>query len=164
MADTSIFLRKIGVIHSPYLDNAPTQPIEVESDESEYIIEIDEEYTDGLADLTDFKYIYVIFYLHRYKQDDSNINLTAYPPWLERGVGLFSSRSPVRPNPIGLSVVKIKKIEKNKIYVYGIDALDGTPLLDIKPYFKDVDSKSDANNGWIKSERLRDELINYQKR
>jgi tRNA-Thr(GGU) m(6)t(6)A37 methyltransferase TsaA len=72
------------------------------------------------------------------------------PPWADgKKVGVFASRSPVRPNPIGLSVVRIKNIVENRIYTSGLDAFDGTPLLDIKPYIKDLDSKSDANYGWI---------------
>jgi tRNA (Thr-GGU) A37 N-methylase len=73
------------------------------------------------------------------------------PPWAKgKKVGLFASRSPVRPNPIGLSIVRIKKIIENKIYTSGLDVFDGTPLLDIKPYIKDLDDKFDADYGWIK--------------
>ncbi len=69
-------------------------------------------------------------------------------------VGLFATRSPNRINPIGLTVAKIKKIEGNKIYTYGLDILDGTPLLDIKPYIRDFDMKEDSNLGWIDSDIL----------
>ena len=72
------------------------------------------------------------------------------PPWAEgKRVGVFSSRSPLRPNPIGLSVVRVKSIVENRIYTSGLDVFDGTPLLDIKPYIKDLDSKTDANYGWV---------------
>jgi len=72
------------------------------------------------------------------------------PIWAgEIEVGLFASRSPVRPNPIGLSVVKPLSIEGNTIFTTGLDVFDGTPLLDIKPYIKDLDSKPDANYGWV---------------
>ena len=64
-------------------------------------------------------------------------------------VGLFATRSPVRPNPIGISIVRIKEIADNRIATSGLDVFDNTPLLDIKPYVKDLDSKSDANYGWL---------------
>ena len=73
-----------------------------------------------------------------------------YPP---RGngkkVGMFATRTPNRLNPIGLTIAKIKKIEGNRIYTAGLDILDGSPLLDIKPYIRDFDMKEDANLGWI---------------
>jgi len=64
-------------------------------------------------------------------------------------IGLFASRSPQRPNPIGLSIVRVKEINGNEITISGIDAYNGTPLLDIKPYIQFLDSKEDANNGWF---------------
>ena len=74
------------------------------------------------------------------------------PPWANGlRVGLFASRSPLRPNPIGLSVVRVKGIENNRVYTSGLDVFDGTPLLDIKPYINDLDSKCDANNGWVQN-------------
>ena len=74
-------------------------------------------------------------------------------------VGLFASRSPVRPNPIGLSIVRLKRIEGNVVYTSGLDVFDGTPLLDIKPYIKGLDSKDDANYGWIKELDDKDHLL-----
>ncbi len=74
------------------------------------------------------------------------------PAWIDnKKVGLFASRTPERPNPIGLSVVRIKKIIGNKIFTLGLDVFDNTPLLDIKPYVKDLDSKKDSNYGWIEN-------------
>jgi len=73
------------------------------------------------------------------------------PPWAGgKQVGVFASRSPVRPNPVGLSIVRIKKIAGNKIYTSGLDVFDNPPLLDIKPYIKGLDNKDDADYGWIK--------------
>ncbi|MCK5312210.1 MAG: SAM-dependent methyltransferase, partial [Desulfobacteraceae bacterium] len=103
--------------------------------------------TDGLADLDLFKYIYAIFYIDRL-HDDVSMKIT--PSWApDIKVGLFASRSPNRPNPIGISIVKIKKIVNNEIFTSGLDVFDKTPLLDIKPYIKDLDSKDDANQGWV---------------
>jgi tRNA-Thr(GGU) m(6)t(6)A37 methyltransferase TsaA len=138
-------LEQIGIIKTPYQNNAPHQPID--NDEEEFYIIINHQYVDGLRDLRKFNYIYLIYYADRVIR---KAEMMAYPPWAEgKKVGVFASRSPVRPNPIGLSVVRIKNIVENRIYTSGLDAFDGTPLLDIKPYIKDLDSKSDANYGWI---------------
>lgn len=138
-------LEQIGVIKTPYQENAPYQPMD--KDGEEFYIIINPEYVDGLNDLKKFNYIYVIFYAHQITRKPE---MMITPPWADgKKVGVFSSRSPIRPNPVGLSVVSIKKIIKNKIYTSGLDVFDGTPLLDIKPYIKDLDDKSDANYGWI---------------
>jgi tRNA-Thr(GGU) m(6)t(6)A37 methyltransferase TsaA len=129
-----------------YTDNAPYQP--VDEDKGDFQIILNTEYTKGLQALEKFRYIFVIYYIHRISREKENI---VAPPWtggLE--VGVFASRSPVRPNCIGISIVKVKKIVDNKIFTSGLDVFDGTPLLDIKPYIKDLDSKKDANYGWIK--------------
>lgn len=135
----------IGIIHTPYINEAPHQP--VANDKNEFIVEVNEEYVDGLKNLEEFKFIYLIFYLDKTSQ---KVEMEIKPPWARgKEVGLFSSRSPNRPNPIGLSIVRLKKIVGNKIYTSGVDLFNGTPLLDIKPYIKDLDSKSDADYGWI---------------
>ena len=140
-----IYFEPIGIIHTPYINEAPHQP--VANDKNEFIVEVNEEYVDGLKNLDEFNFIYLIFYLDRTFQE---VEMSIKPPWAKgKEVGLFSSRSPNRPNPIGLSIVELKKIEGNKIYTSGIDVFNGTPLLDIKPYIKDLDSKSDANYGWV---------------
>jgi tRNA-Thr(GGU) m(6)t(6)A37 methyltransferase TsaA len=144
-----ILLKPIGTIRTPYTNEAPYQP---EPDaQGSFYIELDTGLEDGLFKLESFKYIYLLFYLHR---QDKSFHTHVTPPWAGgKKVGLFASRSPCRPNPIGLSVVKIKRIEKNVVHISGIDALDGTPLLDIKPYSLDLDAKIDANDGW-RSEEL----------
>ena len=139
-------LEQIGIIKTPYQENAPYQP--VDTDEGEFYITINPQYVDGLNDLNKFNFIYVIYYAHLINR---KVKMMIHPPWAEgKKVGIFASRSPVRPNPIGLSIVRIKKMIKNRIYTSGLDVFDGTPLLDIKPYIKDLDNKSDANYGWIK--------------
>ena len=82
------------------------------------------------------------------------------PPWTGGvRVGVFASRSPVRPNPIGISIVRIKGFENNEIITTGMDVFDGTPLLDIKPYIKDLDTRADANYGWIENMDDREHLL-----
>ena len=141
----SFELKQIGTIRTPYQDSAPYQP--VDTDTEEFRIVLDREYIAGLNDLMKFRYIYVIYYADKVVRQ---VEMMVAPPWAAgKRVGLFSSRSPVRPNPIGLSIVRIKDIVGNIIYTSGLDVFDGTPLLDIKPYIKDLDSKADANYGWI---------------
>jgi len=140
-----ITLEPIGVIHTPYLNNAPYQP--VSNDVGEFYVELDEAYTDGLKELLRFKYIYLLFYIDRLKEKPK---MRFTPPWLEnKELGLFATRTPNRPNPIGLSIVKLINVIDRKIIVSGLDVFDGTPLLDIKPYIKELDDKNDANYGWL---------------
>ncbi len=143
---TEIVLKPIGIIRTPYRGNyAPYQPLEREEGEARLILK--PEYHSALADLEKFQYIYVIYYCHLIEE---SWQARICPAWAKgKEVGLFASRSPVRPNPIGLSVVKIKRIEAGEVVTNLIDAYDGTPLLDIKPYIKELDSKQDANYGWI---------------
>lgn len=108
---------------------------------------MDQRYKDGLRELGKFRYLYIIYYAHRAAR---RVEMIISPPWAEgKTLGVFSSRSPVRPNPIGLSIVRINRIHENTIHTSGLDVFDETPLLDIKPYIKELDSKSDANYGWI---------------
>ena len=141
----SINFNQIGIIRTPYKDTAPYQP--VHADEGTFYIEINPQYVDGLDKLSKFYYIYVIYHIHRIKK---KLSMTISTPWTDgTRVGVFASRSPVRPNSIGLSVVRIKNIVNGRIFTSGLDVFDGTPLLDIKPYVKDLDSKPDSNYGWI---------------
>jgi len=150
-----IEFQPIGTIHTPYDESAPYQP--VEDSEGEFKIVLDRSYQQGLNKLDKFSYIYVIYYVHKL---DRSPSMLVKPPWAGgMEVGLFASRSPVRPNPIGLSIVRLKSIKGNVLYTSGLDVFDGTPLLDIKPYIKDLDSKEDANYGWLDDLEDKDHLI-----
>lgn len=154
-----IHFRQIGVIRTPYTDNAPYQP--VADDTGDFRIVVDPQYRDGLQNLDRFRYIYVLYHVHRAKKEPS---LTVHPAWVENThVGVFASRSPVRPNSIGLSIVRIKHIENNQIITSGLDVFDQTPLLDIKPYIRDLDSKPDANYGWLEDFEDQDHLMMHIK-
>jgi tRNA-Thr(GGU) m(6)t(6)A37 methyltransferase TsaA len=138
-------LKQIGIIRTPYIDKAPYQPID--EDKGDFRIVLDSEYTEGLCALDSFRYVYVIYYIDRLRRSPS---MTVSPSWAPgTKVGLFASRSPLRPNPIGISIVRVKKIANNEIFTSGLDVFDNTPLLDIKPYLKELDSKDDSNYGWI---------------
>lgn len=140
-----IKLTQIGTIHTPYKDDAPY--INYQDKEGEFYIELNEEFAEGLYLLDKLKYCYIIFHIHKQKKPP---RMHIFPP---RGkgkeVGMFATRTPNRINPIGLTAAKIKKIEGNRIYTGGLDILDGSPLIDIKPYIRDFDMKADANLGWI---------------
>jgi tRNA-Thr(GGU) m(6)t(6)A37 methyltransferase TsaA len=140
-----ITLQPIGIIHSPYKD-ARDIPIQGRFKEDvEAWIEINNKYVKGLKDLDKFSHAIFIYYFH--KSDKENID---GKPFLEDVKhGIFAIRSPHRPNHIGLSVVKVKKIKENKIYFTQVDMIDGTPLLDIKPYVKYFDSRDNAISGWL---------------
>ena len=154
-----IKLKPVGIIETPYLDYAPYQP--VAEDEGEFKLVLNPGFEEGLRTLERFKYIYVLYFIDRLSRD---VEMNVKPSWLgtlspKEGIGLFASRSPLRPNPIGLSVVEIKKIEENIVYTSGLDVFDGTPLLDIKPYIKDLDSKEDANYGWLDDIKDKEHLL-----
>lgn len=126
----------IGIIHTPYIDQAPRQP--VADEEGDFYIVIDPMYHAGLAKIEKHSHIYVIFWLDRLNEP---VEMTVTPHHDQAApVGLFASRSPKRPNPIGLSLVKLKSVEDNILYISGIDALNGTPVLDIKPHFPTLDA------------------------
>ena len=141
----NVNLKQIGVIRTPYTDNAPYQP--VADDDGDFRIIVNSQYREGLRDLDRFHYIYVLYFIHRVSKE---LSMTVRPSWTPGSeVGVFASRSPVRPNCLGLSIVRIKNITHNEIVTSGLDVFDGTPLLDIKPYIKELDTKSDANYGWL---------------
>lgn len=141
-----IIMHPIGTIRTPYVDMAPFRPDE--SIEGEFFLEVDMKYRSALKNLDDFSHIVVIFYFDRTKK----VHLTAHPPSFPgMEVGLYASRSPFRPNHIGMDIVRLFRIEENRIYTSHLDILDHTPLLDIKPYVPEIDRKEDANSGWIRS-------------
>ena len=144
-----ITFHPIGVIHSPFneLADMPIQP----SGESSApgTIEIYPQYSAGLKDLDGFSHIILLFYLH----EVSRMQLAVVPFLDAEPRGVFATRAPVRPNPIGLSVVPLRKIEGNILFVDHLDVLDGTPLLDIKPYVPEFDERLDVRIGWLKQAR-----------
>ena len=140
-----ISLKPIGIIHSPYKE-CKDIPIQGRfKNDVEAWIELKKEYISGLKDLDKFSHAILIYYFH--KSDQENIE---GKPFLEDvNHGIFAIRSPHRPNHIGFSIVKIKSIKKNKVYFTQVDMIDGTPLLDIKPYIKYFDSREYVVSGWL---------------
>ncbi len=139
----------IGVIHSPFheLTGMPIQPSGETS--APGTIELELEYIGGLKDLDGFSHIILIYHLHKSRR--SALQVVPFLDSEPRGV--FATRAPHRPNPIGISVVRLLRIEANVLYVESLDILDGTPLLDIKPYVPEFDSPTEFRLGWLENTR-----------
>jgi tRNA-Thr(GGU) m(6)t(6)A37 methyltransferase TsaA len=141
----------IGVVHSPFkeLSDMPIQPVGDHSESG--VVEIFDEFTEGLKDIDGFSHIMLIYYFHRVEKRV----LTVIPFLDKEQRGIFATRAPVRPNPIGLSVVRLVERAGSKLKVDDLDILDGTPLLDIKPYIPEFDHRPDAAIGWLEDARGR---------
>jgi len=134
----------IGMIHSEHRVAAktPIQPVYAKGCKG--TAEIFTKFADGLRDLEGFSHIYLIYHLHK----AGPVKLTVKPFIQDVERGVFATRAPCRPNPIGLSIVKLVCCEGNILHLDGVDVLDGTPLLDIKPYTARFDRIGNTRNGW----------------
>jgi tRNA-Thr(GGU) m(6)t(6)A37 methyltransferase TsaA len=144
-------IEPIGIIHTPYhyKDDCPIQP--AYSATSIGTVELFKQYQDGLKDIESFSHIYLLYHLDR----AGDIQLIR-PTFLDdQPHGIYASRHPCRPNGIGLSIVKLIKRDKNILEIAGVDMLDGTPLLDIKPYIPRFDLVPDATEGWLSGKEQR---------
>jgi len=137
-------LKPIGIIHSPYetMGEAPFQGYKSEEISQ---IEVFKEFEEGLKDIEGFSHIIIIYWFHK----SQGYHLLVKTPWDDSLHGLFTTRSPRRPCPLGLTVVELIAREKNILKVKGLDAIDGTPLLDIKPYIPSVDERLVVKPGWL---------------
>jgi len=142
---STIEVTPIGIIHTPYTD-AHDIPIQGTFKANvEGWIELAPEYEKGLKDLDGFSHGILLYHFHR----SHDVKLQAKPYLEDVEHGIFAIRSSNRPNHLGISIVKIVRIEKNRIYFNEVDTLDGTPLLDIKPYCSYFDSRENTVCGWI---------------
>jgi len=140
-----IEMTAIGVIHSPYHDHNDI-PIQGRfKPEAKGWLELEKEYEDGLKDLEGFSHAILLYHFHA----SDKVTMTGRPYLENEPHGIFAIRSPHRPNHIGLSVVHIIRIQGNRMHFTNVDMLDGTPLLDIKPYSTHFDCFNDAKCGWI---------------
>lgn len=135
-------LKPIGIIHSPYLSRAQA-PRQGVGRQEICQVELFREFEEGLRDIERFSHIILIYWFHKSK----GYPLMLTPSWDTKPHGVFTSRSPDRPCPLGLSVVELVAREGNILKVKGLDAIDGTPLLDIKPYFPSTDEKGHGQIG-----------------
>jgi len=143
-AKHSLELKPIGIIHSPYRDREQA-PRQGSRREEICQVEVFKEFEEGLKDIEGFSHIILIYWFHK----SAGYHLLVTTPWDTKPHGLFTTRSPNRPNPLGLCVVELVAREKNLLKVRGLDAIDGSPLLDIKPYIPAVDGKANVKVGWL---------------
>jgi tRNA-Thr(GGU) m(6)t(6)A37 methyltransferase TsaA len=134
----------IGIIHSPYkeIKGTPIQPCGAAGVKGS--VEIKHEYVNGLKDIDGFSHIILIYHFHISK----GYSLEIIPFLDDYPKGVFATRAPKRPNPIGLSIVKLIKVKDNILHIENVDILDSTPLLDIKPYVSIFDAPDQAQIGW----------------
>jgi tRNA-Thr(GGU) m(6)t(6)A37 methyltransferase TsaA len=140
----SLALTPLGIIHSPYKNTGDVPHQGYKSEEISQI-EVFREFKEGLKDIEGFSHITVIYWFHK----SQGYHLLVKTPWDDNLHGLFTTRSPHRPCPLGLTVVKILAKENNVLKVKGLDAVDNTPLLDIKLYIPSIDERSVAKPGWF---------------
>ncbi len=152
-------INPIGEIRSPYKirREAPHQGFfkpEVISN-----IEVFKKYEEGLKDIEGFSHIIVLYWMSKSK----GYTLQITTPWDTELHGLFTTRSPNRPNPIGLSVVEVLERKSSILRVRGLDAIDKTPLIDLKPYIPEIDTKTNVKTGWLEQKLGRSELAKRRK-
>jgi tRNA-Thr(GGU) m(6)t(6)A37 methyltransferase TsaA len=137
--------KPIGVIHSPFKQprGTPIQPAGAEGIAG--TVEVFPEYADGLQDLDGFSHIILIYHFHLSGRPSLRVK-----PFMDDEVhGVFAMRAPSRPNPIGISVVRLVRVEGNVLHVQDVDIVDGTPVLDIKPYVPEFDVRDVEKTGWL---------------
>jgi len=137
--------KPIGVIHSPFKEpkGTPIQPAGAKGIDG--TVEVFPEYAEGLKDIEGFSHLILIYYFHLSK----GFSLKVKPYMDDEAHGVFAMRGPSRPNPIGISVVRLVKVEGNILYIQDVDMVDGTPLLDIKPYVPEFDIREVERTGWL---------------
>ncbi len=141
-------MKPIGVIHSPFSTKEET-PIQPVRSQARGLVEVYPQFEAGLDDLEGFSHLFLLYVFHRSEEYDLKVR-----PFLDDSLhGLFATRYPCRPNPIGLSVVELVSRQGSRLEIQGVDVLDGTPLLDIKPYVPEFDTRQNVRSGWFKEGR-----------
>ncbi len=140
-----IMYKPIGVVHSSFKEpeGTPIQPAGAKAING--TVEIFPEYAEGLKDVEGFSHIILIYHFHLSRRAPLKVK-----PYMDNEMrGVFATRSPSRPNPIGISVVQLIKIENNILHIQDVDIVDGTPLLDIKPHVPEFDIREAVRIGWL---------------
>jgi tRNA-Thr(GGU) m(6)t(6)A37 methyltransferase TsaA len=137
--------KPIGIIHSPFKEpkGTPIQPAGAKGING--TVDIFPEYAEGLKDIEGFSHIILLYHFHLSKRSA----LIVKPYMDNEAHGVFATRGPSRPNPIGISIVRLVKVEGNTLHIQDVDIVDGTPLLDIKPYVPEFDVREVARIGWL---------------
>lgn len=156
----SVVFYPIGTIHSPFENKAgmPVQPAGAIGVKGKIIIK--DELVPGLKDLSGFSHLFLIYHFHQ----SSGYQLQTTPFMDDKPHGVFATRAPQRPNAIGISVVKLLAIVHNVLEIENVDVLDGTPLLDIKPYVPDFDVYTTEKNGWLDNKAMNVKDVQSDKR
>lgn len=136
--------RSIGFARTPYTDRSQIPKGPGAKHEAEGTLEIQPALEGGLKDIEGFSHLYVLWVFH----EAQGFDLLATPPGQSEAHGVFATRAPRRPNPIGLTVVELLRRDHNRLLVRGVDMLEGTPLLDIKPYMSSIPMES-LRRGWL---------------
>lgn len=148
MTPQTFTYRPIGVIHSPFEKPSGTPIQGVFMPEAEGVVEVFAEFAEGLRDIELFSHVYLLYAFHR----AARVSLTVVPFLDKQQHGVFATRAPCRPNALGLSIVRVVSRDGCRIRVAELDVLDGTPLLDIKPYIPQFDHRANAASGWVTTE------------
>ena len=143
----SVTFQTLGIIHTPFSEPQGTPISSTAGCGVKGTIEIFKQYAEGLKDIEGFSHLNLIYYMHRVQKD----GLVGIPFMDDKPHGVFAMRSPLRPNHIGISIVKLLAVRGNILEIEDLDILDGTPLLDIKPFLPDVDSRTECRIGWFTS-------------
>jgi tRNA (adenine37-N6)-methyltransferase len=143
-------MRAIGYVRSPYREAREVPRGLGAKHEAQGVLEISPEFAEGLTDIEGFSHVFVIWLFDR----SEGFELMGTPPSDNRPHGVFATRSPFRPNPIGLTVVEVLGREGARLHVRGIDMLEGTPILDIKPYLSSVEPEK-LRRGWLEEAEAR---------
>jgi tRNA (adenine37-N6)-methyltransferase len=138
-----ITLTIIGLLHTPFSTIQET-PIQSSRSKAKGWVEIFPEYAEGLQDIEAFSHLYLLYHFHQTDQ----VRLLVEPFLDDRKHGIFATRHPLRPNHLGISIVQLVSRQENRLAILGVDMLDQTPLLDIKPYVKDFDQRETVHSGW----------------
>jgi tRNA (adenine37-N6)-methyltransferase len=139
-----VTMTPIGAMRTPFAATGQIPKGPDAKHEADGVIEIEPSFEAGLQDIEGFSHLYVLWHFHGVEGYD----LVAYPPSDDRPHGVFATRSPRRPSPIGLTVVELLRRDGRRLLVRGVDMLDGTPVLDIKPYLSSVPA-ADIRRGWL---------------
>lgn len=150
----------IGYLETPFetVAHMPIQPSVIASSQGKAVLY--DEFATGLKDLDGFSHIILLFLLHKIE----GYQLEVVPFMDDVPHGVFATRSPKRPNRIGMSIVRLEHIEDNIIYFKGVDMLNGSPLLDIKPYYSYFDNRQNVRNGWLEGKVLTAERLKSDNR
>lgn len=142
--DVHVTMTAIGTARTPFGTTGEIPKGPDAKHDADGVIEIAPAFEAGLQDIEGFSHLYILWHFHRVDGYD----LVAYPPSDDRPHGVFATRSPLRPSPIGLTVVELLRREGRQLHVRGVDMLDGTPVLDIKPYLSSI-PEAEIRRGWL---------------